>query len=57
MLPDGGPIRSSMLTKTPEENYRFLASPDVAVTNKRDKAVMLAVMGKTIEHVLEMFRL
>ena len=46
-----------MLTKTPEESYRFLASPDVAVTNKRDKAVMLAVMGKTIEHVLEMFRL
>ena len=29
----------------------------MAVTNKRDKAVMLAVMGKTIEHVLEMFRL
>jgi hypothetical protein len=57
MLPDGGPIWSSMLTKTPEEISWFLASPDVAVTNKKDKAMMLAIVGKTDEHVREMVRL
>ena len=37
-----------MLTKTPMEISNFIASPDVAVTNKKD------IVGKTDEHVREM---
>jgi ribosomal protein L13E len=33
---------------------KFLASPDVAVTNKKDKVTMLPIVGKTDEHVREM---
>ena len=32
----------------------MLASPDVAVTNKKDKETMLPIVGKTDEHVREM---
>jgi hypothetical protein len=43
-----------MSTKTPTEMSKFLASPDVAVTNKKDKVTMLPIVGKTDEHVREM---
>ena len=43
-----------MSTKTPTEISRFLASPDVFVTNKKDKTTMLPIVGKTNEHVREM---
>ena len=43
-----------MSTKTPTEISRFLASPDVFVTNKNDKTTMLPIVGKTNEHVREM---
>jgi len=43
-----------MSTKTPAEMSKFLASPDVAVTNKKDKEMMLPIVGKTDEHVREM---
>ncbi len=43
-----------MLTKTPTEISNFIASPDVAVTNKKDKETMLPIVGKTDEHVWEM---
>ncbi|KOO32592.1 hypothetical protein Ctob_010291 [Chrysochromulina tobinii] len=44
----------NMSTKTPAEMSKFLASPDVAVTNKKDKVTMLPIVGKTDEHVREM---
>ena len=43
-----------MSTKTAAEMSKFLASPDVAVTNKKDKVTMLPIVGKTDEHVREM---
>ena len=43
-----------MSTKTAEEITKFLASPDVAVTNKKDKTTMLPIVGKTDERVREM---
>ena len=43
-----------MSTKTPAEMSKFLASPDVAVTNKKDKVTMLPIVGKTDKHVREM---
>jgi hypothetical protein len=43
-----------MSTKTAQEITKFLASPDVAVTNKKDKETMLPIVGKTDEHVREM---
>ena len=43
-----------MSTKTAAEISKFLASPDVAVTNKKDKTTMLPIVGKTDEHVREM---
>jgi len=43
-----------MSTKTPAEMSKFLASPDVTVTNKKDKVTMLPIVGKTDEHVREM---
>ena len=43
-----------MSTKTAEEITKFLASPDVAVTNKKDKTTMLPIIGKTDESVREM---
>ena len=43
-----------MSTKTPMEISKFLASPDVAVTNKKDKETMLPIVGKTDAHVREM---
>ena len=43
-----------MSTKTPAEMSKFLASPDVAVTNKKDKETMLPIVGKTDERVREM---
>ena len=43
-----------MSTKTPTEISNFLASPDVAVTNKKDKETMLPIVGKTNAHVREM---
>jgi hypothetical protein len=43
-----------MSTKTPQEISKFLASPDVFVTNKKDKETMLPIVGKTDKHVREM---
>ena len=43
-----------MSKKTPNEISAFLASPDVAVTNQKDKVTMLPIVGKTDEHVREM---
>jgi ribosomal protein L13E len=43
-----------MSTKTPAEMSKFLASPDVFVTNEKDKNTMLPIVGKTDEHVKEM---
>jgi MYXO-CTERM domain-containing protein len=43
-----------MSTKTQTEISNFLASPDVAVTNKKDKTTMLPIVGKTDDHVREM---
>jgi hypothetical protein len=43
-----------MSTKTPAEMSKFLASPDVFVTNKKDKETMLPIVGETDEHVREM---
>jgi hypothetical protein len=43
-----------MSTKTPAEMSKFLASPDVAVTNKKDKVTMLPIVGKTDERVRDM---
>ena len=44
----------TMSTRTPDEISTFLASPDVAVTNQKDKETMLPIVGKTDEHVREM---
>ena len=43
-----------MSTKTPAEMSKFLASPDVFVTNKKDKETMLPIVGETDKHVKEM---
>ena len=43
-----------MSTKTAEEITKFLASPDVSVTNRKDKVTMLPIVDKTDEHVREM---
>ena len=43
-------------TKTPQEMHDILASPDVCVTNAKDKETMLPVVSKTNEHVKEMMR-
>jgi hypothetical protein len=43
-----------MSTRTPAEMSKFLASPDVAVTNKKDKETMLPIVNKTDKHVREM---
>jgi hypothetical protein len=45
-----------MSTKTQAEILDFLASPDVAVTNQKDKTTMLPIVGKTDERVREMMR-
>ena len=44
----------TMSTKTPDEITQYLAAPDVAVTNQKDKQTMLPIVGKTNEHVREM---
>ena len=38
-------------TKSPAEVATMLASPDVAVTNMKDKKTMLPIVAKTDEHV------
>jgi hypothetical protein len=43
-----------MSTKTQAEILIFLASPDVMVTNQKDKTTMLPIVGKTDERVREM---
>ena len=43
-------------TKTPEAMYGILESPDVNVTNAKDKQTMLPVIQKTSEHVVNGFR-
>ena len=43
-------------TKTPEDMYGILESPDVNVTNAKDKQTMLPVIQKTSEHVVNGFR-
>jgi hypothetical protein len=43
-----------MSTKTADEITKFLASPDVFVTNKKDKETLLPIVGKTNERVREM---
>lgn len=42
--------------KTPEEMYRILASPDVQLTNEKDKESMLPVVAQTNGHAREMFQ-
>jgi hypothetical protein len=42
--------------KTPEEMVNVLRSPDVNVTNAKDKETMLPVIQRTNEHVIDMFR-
>jgi hypothetical protein len=43
-------------TKTPEAMYGILASPDVNVTNTKDKEEMLPIIQKTNERVIESFK-
>ena len=43
-------------TKTPEKMYEILDSPDVNVTNLKDKKAMLPVIQKTNKHVIEGFK-
>jgi hypothetical protein len=43
-----------MSTKTQAEILKFLASPDVMVTNQKDKTTMLPIVGKTDERVQDM---
>jgi hypothetical protein len=43
-------------TKTPEAMYGILASPDVNVTNTKDKEAMLPIIQKTNERVIESFK-
>ena len=45
---------SILSQKTPEEMYTILASPDVNVTNQRDKDLHLPQVLKTDERVKEM---
>ena len=45
---------SFLSQKTPEEMYTILSSPDVNVTNQRDKETHLPQVRKTDEHVKEM---
>ena len=42
-------------TKTPQEVFEILSSPDVVLTNAKDKVLMLPVVEKTNEHVKELF--
>ena len=42
-------------TRSPQEMKDMLAKPDVTVTNHKDKDTMLPVLGKTDEHVRQMF--
>ena len=43
-------------TKTPEKMYEILDSPDVNVTNQKDKKAMLPVIQKTNTRVKEGFK-
>ena len=47
---------SFLSQKTPEEMYTILSSPDVNVTNQRDKETHLPQVRKTDEHVKEMMK-
>ena len=42
-------------TKTPQEMYEILSSPDVVLTNAKDKELMLPVISDTDKHVKELF--
>jgi len=42
-------------TKTPQEMYEILSSPDVVLTNSKDKELMLPVVSSTDKHVMELF--
>jgi hypothetical protein len=53
---DGEGLVDKVSTKTPEEMYRILMSPDVNVTNAKDKETMLPIILRTNEHVIETFR-
>ena len=44
-----------LATKTPKEVFDILSSPDVVLTNAKDKELMLPVVGKTNEHVKDLF--
>jgi len=44
-----------LATKTPEEMYVILSSPDVVLTNAKDKDLMLPVVSKTNAHVKQLF--
>ncbi len=52
---DAKGLVSKVATKSPEAMYGILASPDVNVTNAKDKQTMLPVIQKTNKHVIEMF--
>jgi hypothetical protein len=53
---DGKGLVEKVSTKTPEEMVNVLRSPDVNVTNAKDKETMLPVIQRTNEHVIDMFR-
>ena len=53
---DAKGLVSKVSTRTPEAMYEILASPDVNVTNAKDKKNMLPVIQKTNEHVIETFQ-
>ena len=56
--PDYDPLKLEQLlaVKSPEEMHDILASPDVQVTNAKDKMKMLPVLNQTDHHVRMMFR-
>jgi hypothetical protein len=43
-------------TKSPDDMYTILESPDVNVTNLKDKEAMLPVIQKTNKHVIQGFK-
>jgi hypothetical protein len=53
---DAKGLVSKVATKTPEAMYGILASPDVNVTNAKDKVAILPIIQKTNERVIEGFK-
>ena len=49
-------IKKLVAKKSPQEMREVLASPDINVTNTKDKELMLPVVGETNEHVKRIFQ-